>query len=328
LFRRRSISSSRPLRALAIGAALWFGALVPALAADHVRVGKSLGSLWAFLPVDVGAAEHIFARYGIELEIVDMGNGNKLQQALASDSLDFGLAAGTDLAFPAKGSPVRAVAAFAAEPRTVVIIVRQDSPLRSVADLKGKLLAMPGAPSVAQWLVWQMALAQGWSKDDVKTVAQGSVQANVAALLTNEADAIVDPVELGFKLSDENKGRILVHLAQFAPHFHSHVIFARNSLIHDNPGLVDRFLKGFFASIAFMKANKTETSRIAEDALHESQSIADRSYDYELTMLSDTGSFDPTAIAVLKKSFVDMGLLDREPKDDEILTEQFVPVKF
>lgn len=114
--------------ALLIGAVAGIGAVSSAAAADQVRVGKSLGSLWAFLAVDVGAAQGIFAKDGIDLQILDLGNGNKLQQALASDSIDFGLAAGTDLAFAAKGSPVLAVAAFAEEPRTVVIIVRATRP--------------------------------------------------------------------------------------------------------------------------------------------------------------------------------------------------------
>jgi ABC-type nitrate/sulfonate/bicarbonate transport system substrate-binding protein len=275
----------------------------------------------------IGAAEGIFARYGIDLEIADLGNGGKLQQALASDSIDFGLGAGTDLAFPVKGSPVRAVAAFAEEPRTVVIIVHPGA-MHTVADLKGKLLAMPGAPSVAQWLVWQMAIAEGWGRDGVRTVAQGSVQANVASFITGQVDGIVDPVEVGFNLADQGKGEILVRLAKYAPHFHSHVIFARTALIDGNPGLVERFLKGFFASVAFMKANKAETTRVAMDVLHESRSIAERSYDYEISMLIGDGQFDPAAIAVLKKSFVELDLLPSEPKDSDMLTERFVPVKF
>ncbi|HEX3974225.1 MAG TPA: hypothetical protein VHX19_23020 [Stellaceae bacterium] len=36
--------------------------------------------------------------------------------------------------------------------------------------------------------------------------------------------------------------------------------------------------------------------------------------------------FDPAAVAVLKKSFVDMGLLPEAPRDDQILTTRFVPV--
>jgi len=311
-----------------LGAVLCLFALCPAEADDVVRVGKSLGSLWAFLPVDVGKSEGIFAKYGIDLEISDLGNGNKLQQGLASDSLDFGLGAGTDLAFAVKGSPVLAVAAFAEEPRTVVVIVAADSPVAGAVDLKGKLLAMPGAPSVAQWLAWQMALAEGWGINGVRTLSQGSVQANVASLLTHQVDAIVDPVEVGWKLEDDHKGRIVVHLAQYAPHFHSHVIFARKRLIQDDPALVERFLKGFFASIAFMKAHKDETSVIAMRVLNETRAIADRTYDYELSMLSDDGAFDEKALAVLEDSFVQLGLLDEKPKDDQLVTRQFVPVKY
>ncbi len=43
------------------------------------------------------------------------------------------------MAFAAKGAPmVRAVAAFAGEPRTVSIIVTADSPVRQPADLKAR----------------------------------------------------------------------------------------------------------------------------------------------------------------------------------------------
>jgi len=318
----------RIVAACLLACALCLAALSPSNAADKVRVGKSLGSLWAFLPLDVGAAEGIYARYGIDLEISALGNGGKLQQALASDSLDFGLCAGSDMAFAVRGSPVLAVAAFAEEPRSVVVIARADSPIKTVADLKGKLLAMPGTGSVAEWLVWQMAIAEGWGKTGVRTVGQGSVEANVAALLTGQVDAIVDPVEVGFKLSDQNKGKIVVHLAKYAPHFHAHIIDARKTLIEQNPDLVKRFLQGFFASIAFMKTHKQETSSVAVRVLHDSQSIADRTYDYEISMLSNDGSFDPKAVSVLAESFVDLGMLDKKPTENEMLTQRFVPVKF
>jgi len=322
----RSGATRRFLAYVLLGAAL-LGAAPSARAADELRAGKAVGALWAFLPVDIGVEQGIFARYGIDLAISDLGNGPKLQQALASDSIDFGLSAGSDMAFAAKGSPVLAVAAFAEEPRSVVILVGADSPLKTVADLKGKLIAMPGVGSVAEWLVWRMAIAQGWGKDGVRTVAQGSVAANVAALRTKEVDAMAGPVEVGFGLEDRHEGRILVRLAQYAPRFHAHIVFARRALIAKEPDKVARFLKGFFAAIAFMKANKAATSATAVRVLHESPSIADRTYDYEISMLLDDGRFDPEAIAVIKKSWVELGVLDKEPSDDEILTTHFVPVR-
>ena len=300
---------------------------LPAKAAETVRVGKSLGSLWAFLPADIGVAEGIFAKQGLDVQISDLGNGPKLIQGLTAGNFDFGLSAGSDMAFAIKGAPVHAVAAFAEEPRSVVVIVPADSPVKAPADLKGKLLGMPGEGSVAQWLVWQMSIAQGWGKDGIRTLAQGSVQANVASLLIHQVDGIVDPVEVGFRLEDEKKARIAVHLAQFAPHFHAHIIFARNALIAEHPDEVARFLKGFFQAVAFMKANKAATGAVAMRVLGESQEIVDRTYDYERTMLLDDGRFDPAAIAVLKKSWVELGMLPQEPSDDQFMTTRFVPVK-
>ncbi len=164
----------------------------------------------------------------------------------------------------------------------MTVIVAADSPIVDVAGLKGKLLAMPGAPSVAEWLVWQMALAEGWGKDGVRILAQGSVQANVAALL-NASGRCRRRSHRGRMavLTDQHKGRIVVQLARYAPHFHSHIIFARKDLIRDKPDLVERFLKGFFASIAFMKAHKAGTSETAMRVLGDSRAMADRTYDYE-----------------------------------------------
>ena len=59
------IGKSRMLLGVAcpamLGAAVCLMAVSAAQAADTVRVGKSLGSLWAFLPVDVGKAKGIYA---------------------------------------------------------------------------------------------------------------------------------------------------------------------------------------------------------------------------------------------------------------------------
>ena len=42
---------------------------------------------------------------------------------------------------------------------------------------------------------------------------------------------------------------------------------------------------------------------------------------------STDGTFDPKAVAVLKQSFIEMGLLKEIPADNVMFTTQFVPVK-
>jgi len=309
---------------IAIG--LIFGASARAWAADKVHAGMAV-PLWAFLPLQIGIDEGIWAKYGIDLDITNSASDAKLQQAMAAGSIDFGLGSGAAMAFAAKGAPVRAVAAFAGEPRTVVLIVTADSPIKAPGDLKGKLVVMPGVGSVTQWLVWRMSIAQGWGQEGIRTAGLGSIDANLAAIKTHEADAMTGPPEVGYLLEAQGAGRIAFTLAQYAPHFHAHIVFARKELVDKNPDLVERFLKGFFAGIAFLKTHKEKTTEIAVRELHNTPAIMNRIYDDLSGWLESDGRFDPEALEVLKASFVELGMLDKKPNDEDFLTKKFVPVK-
>ena len=81
----------RSIKVLLIASALIGGV---AHASDRVRVGKSQGSAWTFLPLDVGVEQGLFARQGIDVEISDLAGDAKLQQAFAAGGIDFGLGSG------------------------------------------------------------------------------------------------------------------------------------------------------------------------------------------------------------------------------------------
>ncbi|HEY3920403.1 MAG TPA: ABC transporter substrate-binding protein [Stellaceae bacterium] len=301
--------------------------LAPAQALDHVVAAKSADVAWTFVVLDTGMREGIFAKYGIDVEITALGGDAKVQQALAAKSIDFGLGSGPSMAFVAKGAPVFAVAAFAAEPRNISVVVGANSPIKTVADLKGKLLAVTTAGSLTDWLAHRLAVQEGWGKDGVKTVALGGFTPSLAALRTGQIDGIMAAIEAGYGLEERGDGKVLVGMEKYAPKFITHVVYARKDLIADKPDLVNRFLKGFFATIAFEKANKAKTTEIAMDVLHQSKAVMDRTYDYEISMFEDDGHFDPAAVEVIKDSFVEMGILDHKPPNDELFTTQFVPVK-
>lgn len=298
-----------------------------AAALDKVHAGTAVWPIWAFLPLQIGTEEGIWPKYGIDVDVTNSGSGAKLMQAMTAGSVDFGLSSGVEMAFGAKGAPIRAVAAFAGEPRTVTVIVAADSKVKTPADLKGGLIAMPGVASVSEWLVWQMAIAEGWGKAGIRTVAAGSIDGCIAAIKSHQADAMIGPPEVGYLLEANNDGRVAFGLAQFVRHFHAHVVYARNDLIQNNPDLVARFLKGFFASIAFMKTHKEETTRIAVRELHSTPAIMNRIYDDLAPWLESDGQFDPEAIETLKASYVDLGILSEKPSTDQMLTQRFVPVK-
>jgi NitT/TauT family transport system substrate-binding protein len=298
-----------------------------AQAADKVTAAKSADVAWTFVVLDIGQQQGIFAKYGIDVNITALGGDAKVQQALTAKSVDFGLGSGPSMAFVAKGAPVYAVAAFAAEPRNIAVVVGANSPIKTVADLKGKSLAVTTAGSLTDWLAHRIGVQEGWGPDGVKTVALGGFTPAFAALKTGQIDGIMAAIEAGYGLEERGEGKVLVGMEKYAPKFITHVIYARKDLIASNPDLVKRFLQGFFATIAFEKANKAKTTEIAMQVLHQSKNVMDRTYDYEISMFEDDGHFDPAAVEVIKDSFVGMGILDHKPPNDELFTTKFVPVK-
>ena len=296
-------------------------------AADKVRAAKSADVAWSQILLDVGTREGIFAKYGLDVEVSAMGGDAKVQQALVANSIEFGLGSGPSMVFSAKGAPAIAVAAFAAEPRNIAILVGANSALKTVSDLKGKLIAVTTAGSLTDWFVHRVAVQEGWGPDGVKTLALGAFSSALAALKTGQVDGIMASVEAGYGLEELGQGRILVGMTKYAPHFITHVIFAPKELVANNPDLVVRFLKGFFATIAFEKANKTKTTEIAMDVLHQSKAAMDHTYDDEISMFEDDGHFDPAAVSAIKDSLVDMGMLSEKPADEQLFTTRFIPVK-
>ena len=298
-----------------------------ASAADKIRAGKAINVIWAMIPLDIGVQEGLFAKYGVDVDVITMSGGAKLQQGLISDSIDIGIDGGTSLVFGAKGSPVIGIAAVAGAPSNFAVVVAADSSINTVADLKGRLLGVATNGSFPQWLIKRLAVAQGWGPDGIRTVALGGFEASAAAMETHETDGFMGATEGGLTLEEKHKAKIVTTMESYVPHFHNHVLMARKQLVADYPDTVARFLKGFFAAVAFMKSHRDETIKISSDVMHMSTAVMTKTYDDEISMMSDDGAFDPQALEVLKATYVEMGMLDQKPSTDQLITTQFVPVK-
>ena len=148
----------------------------------------------------------MFAKQGLDIDSANLGGDAKVQQALAAGSIDFGLGSGPGMAFVAKGSPAIGVAAFAGPPRNISAIVLEDSPIKKVADLKGKLIAVSTVGSLSDWLAKQMAIQEGWGQDGIRAVPLGAIETSIAALKAKQVDAVVLATEAGFGLEERNEG--------------------------------------------------------------------------------------------------------------------------
>jgi ABC-type nitrate/sulfonate/bicarbonate transport system substrate-binding protein len=313
------------LIASAVVAAL---ALAPAAQAlDKLRAAKAVAVPWTFTLLDVGMEEGIFAKYGIDIEESALAGDAKLHQAFVAGSIDVALGSGPSMALGAKSGKAIAVAAFAGAPRNIAIIIGPDSPIKTVAGLKGKLVGATTKGSLTEWLVQRLSQEQGWGVTGINMVELGTFDASLAALRVGQVDAMVGALEAGYLLEDKGAAKVLTGLEGVAPDFITHVVFASTDLVKSNPDLVARFLKGVFGSIAFMKANEEKTTEIATRVLHQSPEVMNRTWDYEISMFETDGHFDPKAIAVMQQSFVDIGLAPEKIPADKLFTTQFLPAQ-
>ena len=299
-----------------------------ASAADTIRVGKAVPFAWTFTPIDVGIEAGLFAKQGLELTVTGFAGDARVQQALVSDSIDFGLGSGAGMGFLAKGVPAKAVAAMAGAPMNMSLVVSYDSPIKSLDQIKGKKIGITTVGSLTDWLLKRVVADRKWAPTDVTAVTVGGLDSTKAALKTGQIDGVVIALELGYALEAAKEWRVVAPLASFAPDFHTHVIFARDDLIAKKPELVERFLRGWFATIAYMRANKEKTVEITAKILNLDKSVISRVYDEQIKIFTSDGQFDPKALVVIRQSLVELGILQQVPEDSVMFTTKFVPVKF
>jgi ABC-type nitrate/sulfonate/bicarbonate transport system substrate-binding protein len=296
-----------------------------AQAQTTIRVGKAQAQTFAFIPADVGAATGLFKRHGIDVEIASFAGDAKLLQALTADAIDIALGGGPTLAFVAKGAPMLAVAALADAPGTMMVVVLRDGPVRTELDLKGRTLSVSTAGSLTYWLAQQLSRSHGWGPDGINIATLGASAAQAAALKTNQIDGIVTESSTVFKLEEDGVGRILVRFGDRIKDFHVHVIYASRKLIDSNPDAVRAFLAGWLDSVGYMRDHKDETIAIAARAADMSRSIASRNYQELMPIFNQTGRFNPKALDMLSRSFIELGLLASAPDMGKLYTEAYLP---
>jgi ABC-type nitrate/sulfonate/bicarbonate transport system substrate-binding protein len=152
----------------------------------------------------------------------------------------------------------------------------------------------------------------------------GAMPGQIAALKRGDIDGIIMDIGNAFDLEKRGEGRILVRFTEIKD-FHIHVIFATDKLIAGKPEALRSFLKGWFETIDFMRKNKAETVAIANEVTNKDETINSRVYDELMPMFSDDGKFNPSALATLSKSYVELQLLPEEPDMKKLYTEAFLP---
>jgi sulfonate transport system substrate-binding protein len=147
-------------------------ALPEALAADpvkEIRIDWATYNPVALVMRNSKALEQEFAKDGIAIRWVMSAGSNKALEFLNAGSLDFGSTAGAAaLVGRINGNPIKSVYVYS-RPEWTALVTRKDTGIKSVADLRGKRVAVTRGTDPHIFLVRALAGA-GLTEKDVKLV--------------------------------------------------------------------------------------------------------------------------------------------------------------
>jgi ABC-type nitrate/sulfonate/bicarbonate transport system substrate-binding protein len=308
---------------MAAAAALIAAAPAPR-AADTVHVSKSEGTTFAFAFLDIGIKEGIFAKHDLDVVGVNLAGAAKAHQALVAGSVDIEVGSGVEFIYIAHGSPAKGIAVLAGPPFGLGIMVR-DPAIKSLADLKGKLVGVSTMGSLSDWLATEVSRRQGWGSDGLKRAALGDQSALTAGLVSGNVDAIIGGMQTAYRLEDSGRGRALTNFGPLIPDFITHMIVASDTFIAAHPNDVRRFLAAWFETVRFAKANRDAAIRDTMPLTGLPSEPAASIYDQQISMMSDDGRFGAKQLEVTKQAVRDLGNIEQLPPDNALFTEAFLP---
>ncbi|MGH9361245.1 MAG: phosphate ABC transporter substrate-binding/OmpA family protein [Thermoanaerobaculia bacterium] len=141
------------------------------------------------------------------------------------------------------------------------VVVRKN--IRSVADLKGKSLAL-AQHSPSHYLILNLLINAGLQPSDVDfRFTEDAFQAAAAFNADRSLAACVSWAPDIYKLSEAPGNKLLVSTAT-ANKLISDVMFARADFVRDNPKIVDGLVRGFFDAVEEMKGSDANRKRAAD----------------------------------------------------------------
>jgi ABC-type nitrate/sulfonate/bicarbonate transport system substrate-binding protein len=321
--------SSLGWRVFALAACAILGAPLfapPPAGAETINVGKADATASHILPVNVAEQLGIFKKHGLDVKISDFTGGSKLVQAMAAGSVDIGVAAGPLMALVAKGAPILAVCDDAPPILFIGIAVPWDSPIHSVAELKGKKIGISSAGSLTDWLASELARQRGWGPEGVTEVAIGNtVTAIIAAFRTHAIDADIPVTSDIFEMEEKHEGRLLIPVSDYVGNVAAGTIYATKREIASNPEGIRAFLAAWLETVDFMRGHKAETVKIESAVTGFSPEVMSQEYDLTIRMFSKDCKFDAESLATLQRSFADLKLVDAPIDMSKLYTEAFLP---
>src|SRR5450631_1493813 len=229
--------SRRVLAALIAVAMLTPGAALAADALKEIHIDWATYNPVSMILKQKGLLEKEFAKDGISIVWVQSAGSNKALEFLNAGSIDFGSTAGSAaLVAKINGNPIKSIYVYS-RPEWTALVTTKDSSIKSIADLKGKRVAVTRGTDPHIFLV-RALLSAGLSDKDITPVLLQHADGKTA-LIRGDVDAWagLDPMMAAAEIDD---GAKLFYRNAAANTWG--ILNVREEFAKDHPDLVRRVL--------------------------------------------------------------------------------------
>lgn len=223
----------------------------------------------------IGMRMGFFKEVGLDFQPSYFRGGGEVIRAVVSRSTDItgtNSAAGLFIAI-SKGEPIKIVSGGSAPLVGVFWVVKADSPIKSVKDLKGKKVGMSSPGSLTHTTLLTILRAEGLEKD-VEVVRVGGAGDSWTAIRNGVVDAswhVSPPV---YPLVAQKEARIIIDAADYIKHYQQSAVAVMEDMIKKDPDMIRNFLKARAKAVRFFydQPDKTisiwaEELKLPEDAV-------------------------------------------------------------
>ena len=186
----------------------------------------------------------------------------EIKEALIANRMQAGfIVAPMAIALKAQGVPIKIV--YLGHRYGSAVVVQKDGPVRSVADLRGKIIAVPSRFSDERLIVLRALKQHGLGAADVRMVEMAPP--DVAGALAAHA---IDAFSMGEPYPSQAElggfGRVLFHARQYWPDYMSCVLVVRQDVIDERPDAVQVLVDGIARSGLWLEEGRPHREYAAE----------------------------------------------------------------
>lgn len=261
----------------------------PAQAADKIRIGLPAKAYWPSVTTRAAEEKGLFAKEGIEAEITAYRSGAEAFEALVAGAADLILAPPSLTAVGiGKGIRTKVVAGGATGTFGWYVAVKDDSPIKSIAELQGKKIGITSAGSVtdlsARWA------AKNAGIDYVRVPLGGGIIPN---LLSGNVDGAILYSPLSYQVIADKQARPLIDLAEAMPPSMADAWIASERLIAEKPAVIQRTLNALFGGVQIVQGDRDYAVTLISEVHEIPKPIAETHFDQAVMKLLKAGEIEP-----------------------------------